>query len=499
MYYVGFIKWDILYNLLFAGFLIVPIPRKFKFFKTASVIRFFVSAAAGLLLLWHDTWFPPPLEAIAFIKQQGLPSREYIYSFLLGYYNPKVMMIIGLILVICIVLNKFMRLTPVVIFLLFLTIPFAEYGQPKKEDIDKYVNDFFDAESTRTVHFKRPKNGSPDFDIVILHVCSLAWDDMKEVGMENDAFFKQFNYLFTNFNTATAYSGPAVTRLLQANCGQVRHDSIYSPDVRKDCFLAETLEANGFEPYLALNHDGVYGDFANEVRKYGHLYVQRISQKNIPVQQHMFDESPVYDDYLMLEKWWKTRLESKSQAAFLYYNTVSLHDGVHWAGELGWWKRSRKDQYIERLAKFLKDMTKFINLIEASGRNVIIVFVPEHGMALRGSALQAPGLRDMPLPEITLAPLGFKFIGEKFNKEKVKEVVINKPVSYLAMAFMLSSFVENSPFQFDVFTTRGFVDSIPITDFISENEGAQTVKMGDNYYLSGSDKKWTKLVEIQVK
>lgn len=499
LFYKGIIRWDILWNFLFGAFIITPVPRKFRYYRAAVILKAFVSVAAGLALLWHDSWFPPPLETLTFLKQQGMPSKEYIYSFLLGYYNPKIILIMVLTLGICILLNKFIKLTYFIIILLLLSIPLAGFGQPKKEDIEKYVNEFFDSESTRMIHFKRSKTGNPDFDIVFLHVCSLAWDDMREIGMENSLFFKQFNYLFSNFNTATTYSGPAVTRLLQANCGQVKHDNIYSPDVQKACFLFDSLSTTGFEPFLALNHDGVYGNFANEVKKYGHLYVPPVNQKSVPIQQQMFDESPVYDDYLMLEKWWNVRLASKAAAAALFYNTVSLHDGVHWVGEPGWWRRDRKEQYIERTKKFLGDITRFFNLLASSGRNVIVVFVPEHGMALRGSVLQATGLRDIPLPDITLAPMGIKFIGEKFNKGPVKQIIINKPVSYLAMSYMLASFVEDGPFTSETYASRRFIDSIPITDFLSENVGMQIVKIGETYYLYGADKKWTKLSENQVK
>lgn len=499
MYYGGYLRWDIVYNLLFAAFLLIPMPAKFRFYRAASFLKSFVSVILGLFLLWHDTWFPPPLEALAFIKQQGIPSKEYILSFLLGYYKPKVMLVIGSILVSFRVLNKFIKLTPFVVILLLLTIPFTGLGQPKKEDIGKYVEDFFDSESPRLVHFKKPKTGNPDFDIVILHICSLAWDDLREIGMEDNPFFKQFNYLFTNFNTATTYSGPAVMRILQANCGQARHAAMYRHDVPKGCFLFESLSTVGFEPFLAMNHDGVYGNFAMEIRKYGHFLTTPVNQKAVPIQQYMFDGSPVYDDYVMLEKWWNIRLASKSPSAALFYNTVSLHDGVHWAGEPGWWKRDRKEQYIERVSKFLKDMTRFLNLLTSSGRNVIVVFVPEHGMALRGSVLQSAGLRDIPLPEITRVPMGIKFIGERFNKEPVKQIVIGKPVSYLALSFQLSSFIENSPFKSDIVASRQVIDSIPITDFVSENMGMQLVRMGEAYYLYGSDKKWTKLSADQVK
>lgn len=499
MFYKGFIRWDILLNFLFAAFIITPVPRKFRYYRAAVVLKNIAGVCAGLALLWHDSWFPPPLEALTFLKQQGMPSKEYIYSFLLGYYNPKILFIMALTLGLCFLLNKLIKLAYLIIILILLSVPLAGFSQPKGEEIGKFTSDFFESESTRVVYFKKPKAENPDFDVVVLHVCSLSWKDLMDIEMENDPFLKQFNYLFTNFNTATTYSGPAVTRLLQANCGQARHENIYSHDVQKNCFMFNTLASAGFETYLSLNHDGVYGNFSEEIKKFGHFFTPPVATTNLPVQQYMFDNSNVYDDYSILARWWNVRKGSKAAAAALYHNTVSLHDGVHWADERYWWKRDRKAQYTERTKKLLGDINRFFNLLASSGRDVIVVFVPEHGMALSGSVLQAPGLRDIPLPQITLVPVGIKLIGEKFNNTKVKQIIITKPVSYLAVSFMLSSFVENNPFKYEGFASRRFIDSIPITDFVSENMGMQIVRMGNAYFLYGKNKKWVQLSEGQIK
>lgn len=497
LYYKGFIHWDILLNLFFALFIIMPMPKIFKPYRAPAFFRSFLSIVLGLLLLWHDSWLPPPLGAVMFLKQQGIPSKEYIYSFLFGYYNQQVVMVGALILFAVFILNKFITLTPFIIILL-IVVPLKGFGQSHGKEIEDYLNDFYDSESARVIRFKKPKTGAPDFDIVILHVCSLSWDDLKGSGMENTPFFKQFNYLFTNFNTATAYSGPAVIRLLQANCGQSRHDNIYT-NGRNECYLLDALDKQGFETYLALNHDGVYGDFAKEVKRYGHLNKAPISPTNIPVQQHMFDDSLVYDDYLILERWWAIRQRATSRAAALYYNTVTLHDGVHWEGEANWWKRDRKEQYKERITKLFADITKFFHLLAASKRNIVVVFVPEHGMALHPSVLQAQGLRDIPLPKITLVPVGIKFIGEKYKDIYVKPQIISKPTSYLSISSQLAAFAEQSPFKSEGYNSRRYLDSIPITDYVAENQGGiQIVKMGDDYYFYGKEKKWIRLSAAQL-
>lgn len=499
MFYKGFLRLDIIQNIALSVFVLIPVPEKFRYHKAASRIKLLISIVACLLLLWHDSWFPPPLEAIAFIKQQGLPSKEYIYSFLLGYLNIQMIALLALALVVCIIVNTYLKITPFIIAALLVAIPLTGFGQSNTKQIDKILEDFYDSEQTRTVVFNKPRS-DVDFDIIFIHICSLSWDDLRVVNMEKDPFFRQFNYLFTDFNTATTYSGPAVMRLLLMNCGQLKHDSLYDKNVPNSCFLVSNLNKAGFEPYLSLNHDGKYGDFLAEINRYGHLAGPLVNQDDIPVQQRMFDESKVYDDYFSLEKWWKVRKESKASTAALYYNTVTLHDGVHWLDEPGWFKRDKIEQYKERLKKLFKDLTNFFKLLESSGRNFVVVFVPEHGMSLRGSTIQTPGLRDIPLPGITLAPLGIKFIGETYKDKKNKQILINKPVTHFAIAWQLSSFIEKSPFaNSELYASRRFTDRIPITDFVAENQGGAVImRVEKDYFLHTKEKKWIKLMKNQL-
>src|SRR5207248_1745854 len=101
----------------------------------------------------------------------------------------------------------------------------AAAAAEKFDDPQKYLESFYGAESERVVLFKKPSG--PPFDIVIVHVCSMSWADLKEVGLDKDDFFKQFDYSFTNFNSVSSYSNPAVMRLLRSNCGQQTHADLY--------------------------------------------------------------------------------------------------------------------------------------------------------------------------------------------------------------------------------------------------------------------------------
>lgn len=498
LFYKAYIKFDVLYNIAFALFLTLE-PSKDG--KRRRLLRF-AKLSAGLLmavaLLWHDSWFPPPLDAINEVVGQGVPAKEYIYSFILRYYDEQAILNLAMILAACWVVNKYFKMSTVVMMALIAVVPFKIASQPDERELTQSIDSFFDSEQTRMIHFKKPGAVGPGFDIVMLHVCSLSWDDLKEADMEHDPFWRQFHYLFTNFNTATTYSGPSLIRLLRGTCGQPRHQEIYKNQAN-ECYLFRGMEYAGFSTYVALNHDGKYGSFASQIAQNGLASAPPMPLDNVSLYLQMFDNSPIYDDYAALEKWWGRRMGLDKEAVALYYNTVTLHDGTHKVDDKEWWKRDRKYQYKEYLKKLFDDMTKFFKTLAASGRNVVVVFVPEHGMALRGSVMQAPGLRDIPLPKITLVPLGVKLIGPAFNGVKVNQKTITKPLSYFGLSFMLSKFADKSPFMYDTYFGATFLDSIPQTDFVAENEGSMVAKVGSKHYYFGKEKKWLELTEQELK
>ena len=488
LYFRGFIRFDFFLNLLFLVFLIIPFSKQLKrHHKSLAVVKFSASAVLSLLLLWHDSWLPSLWDSINFVEQGGMPSREYVYRFLLGFFNLWEVAVLAAILVFCMLVRNRIRLTPVVVVLL-LIVPLREFGQHRGEG---GLDAFYRSESARVIRLDKVKQGSPDFDIIILHICSLAWDDLKAVAMEDSAFFKQFNYVFTNFNSVTSYSNPSAIRLLRADCGQSSHDALYN-EVPEKCYLFDALRGQGYKTYFTLNHDGTYGHFATEVKHLGHLD-EPILPTGLPAQAYNFDGSPIYDDYGVLEKWWKMRQEGKSRTAAVYYNTISMHDGHHWVGEKDWWKRNSLEEYKEFAQKLFADIRKFSDLVASSGRNAVIIFVPEHGLSLRGSTLQAPGLRDIPLPPITIVPAAVKLVGKGWNAAPVQTQVISTPVSYLALSYILASFLERNPFAPDGFKSQEIIHHIPETDFVAENQGVRIVKKGPDYLFYGKEKKWITL------
>jgi len=490
----GIIGLNLLPNILFALFLCISMPRKTTLNKVITKLLLIVNICIGIGLFWHDSWLPSPIDVYDIFKRDGIPSNEYIVSFLMDYYHPKLMMEGLAAMMICIVIARYIRIMNIVIVILVLLFPYRVSGQTGIESIDTYVEDFFDSEKTRFIKFPTGTSEAPDFDIIFIHICSLAWDDLEFAHLRNHQVFKMFDFLFTSFNSVTSYSGPAMIRLMDASCGQARHRDVYKK-TQSGCRMFQDFTNAGFDVSYALNHNGVYGHFAKEITEFGHIYSHLIPAwpDNRRV---MFDGSPVYDDSRVLDQWWASRPKNPKNPTVLYYNTVTLHDGVHIKNTPNWWSMDKKAFYKKSLQTLLDEIQRFIKKLERSGKKFVFVMIPEHGMAIRGSRIQKSGLRDIPLPYITNIPVGIKFIGGKytlseFGTDRFKQIKINSPASYLAIAYLMNKFIRRSPFSETDYFSKRFIYSIPITDFVAENESGISVKFNGRYFFKMRGKSWT--------
>lgn len=488
----GYIRFNFIFNLLLAIFVFLPLPKDIRYRRTLKALKLFSGLVFAVLLLWYDSWLPPILYSIRTIIQNGIPTKEFVVQFLMSSINPWVIGVLLLILLACYFLNKRVTLTPAVIALI-LIVPLSGLGAKKanKEDIDAYMDTFYKSESVRAVKFEQSKGNGPKFDIILVHICSLAWDDLKFIGLDNHPFLKQFDLLFANFNGATGYSDPSAIRLLLANCGQRSYSGLYQ-NPPKGCYLLESLREQGYETYSAIDNISTVNKFVDHVINYG-MADPPIETKGIPIKQYNYDNSPLYDDLGLLRKWLEIRQRAGSDKAALYINITSLHGGAHAAGEKQWWDRNEVDRYKRYVLLLFEDLEKFFNDLSATGRNYVILFVPEHGVAMRGSSIQPQGLRDIPLPQITNVPVGIKLIGDGHPPVPEKQELISKPTSYLALAYMLSSYLKAPPFGAGKSFPQDVIDNIPETSFVAENEIIKVAKKGPDYFMFDKDKKWVKL------
>jgi cellulose synthase operon protein YhjU len=345
-------------------------------------------------------------------------------------------------------------------------------------NLNQHFEAFFASEANRVVSFVRPQSA---FDMVFIHVCSLAWADLTALDLDTHPLFRKFNVLFSDFNSAATYSGPAVIRLLRGNCGQRRHGDLYGNDSQQ-CFTFDALRQAGFDSQWLMNHDGHYDNFRDDVAMRGGLGAQPLDYRRAAITMHSFDNTPIHDDYDVLSHWWSQRLVAETPQVALYYNSISLHDGNKVPGGGG-----SQQTYPRRAAKVLDEIDRFVAVLESSGRKVVVVMVPEHGAALSGDSAQISGMREIPTPQITRVPVGVKFIGMASGEQQV----VKQPTSYLGLMAMLSKTMAQYRAG-AALNVADLVSDLPATPFVAENEEFAIMQYGAHYYSRSADGVWVR-------
>jgi cellulose synthase operon protein YhjU len=493
LYFGHFMDFHAWPNLAFALFLILPVPHKFANRRRLLQYRQAVAIPLGIALFYYDTWLPPIARVFEQSSQLGGFSFTYLLELAGRFFNPLVVVGLALLFVAYYFAAKKIRVSSIIFVAMLAPLFSLGQGKPQPEpssasggafsgpadspSLNAQLAAFYESERSRTVTFTPPPEGDAPFDVIVLQVCSLSWDDLDFTKQKDNPLFKRFDIVFTNFSSAASYSGPAAIRLLRGSCGQPKHKSLYDP-APAQCLTFDNLQQAGFEPQLAMNHDGHYGGFLDDVRERGGLKAPLFEAGNLPPYLQSFDGSPVHEDFAVLSKWWEARLKSPAPRVALFYNTISLHDGNYYSGR----RSNSMEIYPARLDTLLKDMDRFFSLLQASGRKAVVVLVAEHGASIRGDKMQIAGLREIPTPRITNVPVGIKLIGLPDNPA-AQPLLINQPASYLAVSRLLSNFIAVTPFGKSNLSMADYAHDLPTTDFVAENEDMLVMQRGKRYYI----------------
>jgi cellulose synthase operon protein YhjU len=505
LYGVGYIGFNPWLNLVFAIFTALP-PQNPRQRFTKNVI----AVPLGIMLLYHDSWLPPFARVLEQTHNLATFTPEYIWELLQRFINWKLLLAMVVLGFIYALARRKLRLSTFVFIAILVVLVRPDSPMPlepalataavtqgarqnpqaaidprnlREEALEGMLTEFHEKERLRQVRFAPLLGDDAPYDIVILHVCSLAWDDLNYVDAEGDPLLQRFDILFDDFNSAASYSGPAAIRLLRGNCGQMPHRQLYEAP-RGDCLLIDGLQRVGFTPKWLMNHDGKFGNFFSDVRTHGAFPVEPESLQGAKIAQHAFDGSPIYDDYAVLSNWWEKRLADPAPRTVLYYNSISLHDGNRVGANKG------PAGYDGRLTKFSSDIRQFMDDMEASGRRAIVVFVPEHGAAVRGDRRQIPGLREIPTRAITHVPVGVRLINTAPGVSKVRQR-IEAPASYLALNELLSRLIADNPFAKPELQLGAYTQNLPRTEAVAENEGTTMMQISGQSLVRMPNGEWT--------
>lgn len=502
----GYIELNLLGNALLMAWLLLPVGPKWL-----RILRGTLGVAAAAVLLYSESWLPGVDSILA--NKGGIAGFSLLYmaEFALDFINVKMvgwglLVFLGYFLV-----RRYVRVTffTIVYFLGAVTMPWVQSILPERAPVvtadaggqtneaaapaktgkadAKAVGEWYDAflayEHDRRARFPNglSEKDTP-FDILLLSICSVSNDDLAVSQLDQHPLFKEFNIRFDSFNAATAYSGPALLRLLNGACGQPSHSELYG-ERRPECEIMTRLGTLGYSQRLLMDHSGEYDNFLQSMRDKAGV-TATLDNAKYPTRYMGFDDEEIADSLAVLRHWQRTQVKSKADRTATLINFIALHDGNRLPG------RGRAEPFKPRAQEMFDNIRTFLRELERSGRKTMVVIVPEHGAAVRGDKIQVPRLRDIPTMRISRVPVMVKFVGLKGMPNEPIHVTGN--TSYLALTSLIGKTLETDYFSKDGGTVplEQLVHDLPQTNPVSENGTVQTLEYQGREYFRQNGGEW---------
>ena len=502
----GYIELNLLGNALLMAWLLLPVGPKWL-----RILRGTLGVAAAAVLLFSESWLPGVDSILA--NKGGIAGFSLLYmaEFALDFINVKMvgwglLVFLGYFLV-----RRYVRVTffTIVYFLGAVTMPWVQSILPERAPVvtadaggqtneaaapaktgkadAKAVGEWYDAflayEHDRRARFPNglSEKDTP-FDILLLSICSVSNDDLAVSQLDQHPLFKEFNIRFDSFNAATAYSGPALLRLLNGACGQPSHSELYG-ERRPECEIMTRLGTLGYSQRLLMDHSGEYDNFLQSMRDKAGV-TATLDNAKYPTRYMGFDDEEIADSLAVLRHWQRTQVKSKAGRTATLINFIALHDGNRLPG------RGRAEPFKPRAQEMFDNIRTFLRELERSGRKTMVVIVPEHGAAVRGDKIQVPRLRDIPTMRISRVPVMVKFVGLKGMPNEPIHVTGN--TSYLALTSLIGKTLETDYFSKDGGTVplEQLVHDLPQTNPVSENGTVQTLEYQGREYFRQNGGEW---------
>lgn len=502
----GYIELNLLGNALLMAWLLLPVGPKWL-----RILRGTLGVTAAAVLLYSESWLPGVDSILA--NKGGIAGFSLLYmaEFALDFINVKMvgwglLVFLGYFLV-----RRYVRVTffTIVYFLGAVTMPWVQSILPERAPVvtadaggqtneaaapaktgkadAKAVGEWYDAflayEHDRRARFPNglSEKDTP-FDILLLSICSVSNDDLAVSQLDQHPLFKEFNIRFDSFNAATAYSGPALLRLLNGACGQPSHSELYG-ERRPECEIMTRLGTLGYSQRLLMDHSGEYDNFLQSMRDKAGV-TATLDNAKYPTRYMGFDDEEIADSLAVLRHWQRTQVKSKAGRTATLINFIALHDGNRLPG------RGRAEPFKPRAQEMFDNIRTFLRELERSGRKTMVVIVPEHGAAVRGDKIQVPRLRDIPTMRISRVPVMVKFVGLKGMPNEPIHVTGN--TSYLALTSLIGKTLETDYFSKDGGTVplEQLVHDLPQTNPVSENGTVQTLEYQGREYFRQNGGEW---------
>jgi cellulose synthase operon protein YhjU len=516
----GYATLKPLYVALLGLWVMVPVKN-----RILNALRQIPAVIAGAVLLYHESWLPSFDSVLENVHNLQAFSWDYLFDLARDFINPEMVLYGALGVLIYFCLFRWIRFTTitVLVFLGMICEPYVQtWGDyiaaryfnaasqnptvvtaanpsaaaqaPLKADapgkilesadVDAWLTKFFAAEKDRKARIPASLQASDTpFDIILLNICSLATDDLKAANLTDHPVLKNADLAFTNFNSATSYSGPATIRLLRSACGQLPHGELYEGRA-PECEIMTRLDGLGYREFAFMDHDGKFDGYFESLGIRAGFNAPLAPYAAYPVAYKSFEGAPIYSDGAVFEDYLKRIGSSGAARSASFFNLIALHDGNR---EL---RTNKSLAFGSRAEKLLNDIARFTDELAKSGRRVMLVIIPEHGAAVRGDKIQMPRLRDIPSPHITEVPVLVKFIG--LQKPIASPVVYIEKTSHLALADLIGQVLAKNLFasadpEADL---KAIAADLPRTERVSQNSNASVVEIGTQTFVKIKNGDW---------
>lgn len=498
----GDLDFDPWLNLLLAAFTALPAGNiRQRFAKNVAAIP------AALVLLYHDSSLPPitrlmpALHAVtagdiwAHVSQSlswNLCGEMIALLFIYGILRRKLRIsTFVFITIIAIAVAPNVHRLPALegaraAALVSRTPQAPSFDAPGTAALETQLADFYADQQSRQVRFAHAAEDGAPFDIILLQIAALSWDDLRLLNRTQDPLFARFDIVLSHFNSAASYDAPAALRLLRGACGQTPEKNLYDAASR-DCSTLEGLRSGGFEPQWLMNYDPQGEGMASTLRNLDAAAAITEEHGAARAVLRSAAGAPIYDDYSVLSRWWSRRLADPKARVALYYNSISLRDGNRPAVDA-----SGNASYGARVSQLFNGINRFLDDLQHSGRHAIVIFMAADGAALRGDRRQPPGLREIPTSAIVEVPVGIAFVNAPYSA-LTAQLKVEAPLSYLALDELLSRFIAYNPFDSGTLRLETYTQNLAQTEFVAENNGITVVRVGDQNMMRTPDGSWSRL------
>jgi cellulose synthase operon protein YhjU len=303
-----------LLNLVFALLLVIPLES-----RILRVLRQ-IAIGAGAALAWRESTLPPFARCSQVSNITFTPDTWWSYSSAScrwRWWWPWCWWSWSLLI------NRWIRTTTFVLLALIampiwygtgITLPAGEGSASQRNPTDRRadINATNNYDAILAAFRQRkpappsPFTATPDaqFDIIVLHICSLSWDDL-DAAKPQSPLLSRFD-LFKNFSSPPATAARPPSACCARHAASSRTRTCTTPRPPTTCSPIWPRPASR---RILMNHDGRFDNFRNYVEtEIGIQGVKMESTDGVPVAMRAFDDSPILDDFNTFDHWYKQHL-----------------------------------------------------------------------------------------------------------------------------------------------------------------------------------------------